>query len=386
MQDRNRRIYLDYNATTPVDPRVLEAMLPYFREDFGNPASGQHPWGWAAETAVTKSREKVASLIGAEPSEILFTAGATESNNGALFGFARHWRKENPGKPLHMLMSCVEHSSVMRAGEALRDDGVEVDFLPVRSDGTVDVADVKRALKPHTGLMSFIWVNNEVGSINPMKELAALAHERGIVLHSDATQAVGKFPVNLRELPVHLLSFSGHKIYGPKGVGALFIRGRDPVVRLEPLLFGGGQEKGIRSGTLNVPGIVGLAAAAEIVKEELPRERERLIALRDRLWAACKKDIPGARLNGPEKDRSPINLSITFPGRPIELALPKLSKIAFSTGSACSAGRVSISHVLKGCGVSVEDAQCTVRLSIGRWTTDEHIAVAASVLIDAFRG
>lgn len=386
MQDQNGRIYLDYNATTPLDPAVLERMLPYLREHFGNPASGQHAWGWAAESAVARARKQTAALIGSEESEILFTSGATESNNWALFGFVRHWKRENPGRPLHILTSSVEHSSIVKACPALADDGIEVEVLPVLPDGRVEVERVRRALKPHTGLMSFIWVNNEIGSINPIRELAELARERRVYLHSDATQAVGKIPVDVKALPVDMISFSAHKIYGPKGAGALYLRSKDPKVRIEPLLFGGGQEKGIRSGTLNVPGIVGLGEAAEICAHELPREKERLETLRDRLLASCLEEIPGCRLNGHARERSPMNLSLSFPGRPVDLALPKLQKIGFSTGSACSAGRVSISHVLKGLGVSEEDAQCTLRLSIGRWTTAEHIEAAAWALKEAFAG
>lgn len=380
----NPKIYLDYNATTPVDPQVYEKMEPYFREHFGNSASGQHSWGWTAESAITHARKQVADLIEAEPLEIIFTSGATESNNWALFGLIREWRRENPESPLHILTSAVEHSSIMNAGRALQELGVEVQFLPVNRYGQVDVADVRAALRPHTRLLSFIWANNEIGSLNPMRELAALAKEKRIYLHSDATQAVGKIPVSMKEIGVDLMSFSGHKIYGPKGVGALYLRQRDPKVSLQPLFYGGGHERGLRSGTVNVPGVVGLGEACERCRVELPSEQSRLSELRDFFIGRVLREISGSRLNGHPHERSPINTSLTFPGRPVELALPRLQGLGFSTGSACSAGRISISHVLAGIGVSEDDAQCTVRMSLGRWTTKEELDAAVEKLKVAF--
>ncbi|MBO9666429.1 MAG: cysteine desulfurase, partial [Bdellovibrio sp.] len=266
---KDQGIYFDYNATTPVDPQVYSAMEPYFKEYFGNPASAAHHWGWAAENATQKARMQVASLIGAKASEITFTSGATESNNWVMFGLLSKLREENPTGPIHFITSNVEHSSIMKGMDALKKLNVEVDFLPVNNHGQVEVATVLKAIKPHTKLMSFIWVNNEIGTINPIPEIAKVCKENQIYLHTDATQAIGKIPVNVNEMGIDLMSFSGHKIYGPKGVGALYIRSQNPKVVLNPLIYGGGQEKGLRSGTLNVPAIVGLGVASEICKTTL---------------------------------------------------------------------------------------------------------------------
>lgn len=378
------RIYLDYNATTPLDPAVFEAMKPYFLEHFGNPASGQHAWGWTAEAAATKARAQVAALINAHPQEITFTSGATEGNNTAFLGLMQQIRQEDPSAKIHIVTSQVEHSSVMNVGRALTSFGVEVDFLPVDAFGRVRPEQVLAALKPHTRLLSFIWANNEIGSLNPMRELAALAKEREIYLHTDATQAVGKIPVDVNEIPVDLMTFSGHKFYGPKGVGALYVRARNPAVRIQPLLHGGGHERGLRSGTLNVPAIVGFGKAAEIALALLPEELEKNRRLQARLIDGILAAVPGARLNGHRDERSPINVSLTM-GKPTELALPKLQRLGFSTGSACSAGRVSVSHVLAGLGLSECEASSTIRLSIGRWTTETEIEEAIRLLSAAFR-
>lgn len=378
------RLYFDYNATTPVDPAVFEAMLPYFVEHFGNPSSGQHAWGWTAEAATTRARAAVAALVGARPHEIFFTSGATEGNNTALFGVVNRIRAEDPEAPIHILVSAAEHSSVLNAARALARLGAEVDIVRVDSFGRVDPAVVAKTLKPHTRLMSFIWANNEIGTLNPMKELAALARERKVYLHTDATQAVGKLPVDLRETPVDLLTFSAHKIYGPKGVGALYVRASDPAVSLCPLLHGGGQEQGLRAGTLNVPGIVGLGKAAELAAAGMAEETARTTSLRDRLIDGVRARIPEARLNGHPTERSPINVSLTFPGRPVELRLAKLQRLGFSTGSACSAGRVSMSHVLAAIGLGESDAGCTVRLSVGRATTAADVDQAIEILAAAF--
>ncbi|MBX2987109.1 MAG: cysteine desulfurase [Bdellovibrionaceae bacterium] len=382
--DKMDRIYLDYNATTPLDPRVFDVMKPYFLEHFGNPASGQHAWGWTAEAAVTKARDQVAALLGAQVHEVYFTSGATEGNNWALFGLFHQIRAENPGAPIHVLTSAVEHSSVMNAARALRELGAEVDFLPVNSLGQVEPDTVARALKPHTRLLSFIWVNNEIGSVNPIHEIGRLAKNNQIYFHTDATQAVGKVAVDVDAAGVDMLTLSGHKIYGPKGVGAFYLRERRPHVTIKPLFFGGGHEKGLRSGTVNVPGVAGLGAACEILRHEMREENERVTGLRERLWSRLQAALPALRLNGPEHERSPINLSLTLPGRPVDRALPKLQKLGFSTGSACSAGRVSVSHVLSGLGLSEADAACTLRLSLGRWTTAEEVDRAAEILISAF--
>lgn len=376
-------IYLDYNATTPVDPQVFQAMEPYFKEHFGNPASAGHHWGWVAENAVTKARAQVASLIGAKPLEITFTAGATESNNWVIFGLINKLREENPSEPIHFITSKVEHSSVMRAMEAARKMGVEVDFLPVNSYGQVEIETIRKAIKPHTKLMSFIWVNNEIGTINPIPEIARLAKEHKIYLHTDATQAVGKIPVDATAMGVDLMSFSAHKIYGPKGIGALYIRSKDPKVQINPFIYGGGQERGLRSGTLNVPAIVGLGVAAEICQNHLAEEAARLLELRHLIWQKIQAAIPGVRLNGHPTERAPNNLNITLPGHKTEQLLPRLQKLGVSTGSACGTGTMVISHVLTGIGLSTDEVQCSLRLSLGRWTTREELLQAVEILKNA---
>lgn len=373
-------IYLDYNATTPVDPEVFQAMEPYFKHHFGNPASAGHHWGWAADNAVSKARSQVASLIEAKPSEVIFTGGATESNNWVIFGLIAKIREENPNEPIHMLTSCIEHSSIMKCLNIAKRMGIEVDFLPVTPAGTVDIDTVRCAIKPHTKLMSFIWVNNEIGSINPMKELGQLAKEKKIYLHTDATQAVGKIPVSMSEVGVDLMSFSGHKIYGPKGVGALYIRSKDPKVQICPLIYGGGQERGLRSGTLNVPGIVGLGKASEICQAQLIPEMNRLKKLQDIFWAHLQESIPGIRLNGSPTMRSPSNLNVTLPGVKTEQILPGLQRLGVSTGSACGTGSMVLSHVLQGLGLSIDEIQCSLRLSTGRWTTEKDVVEASAIL------
>ncbi|WP_413582152.1 cysteine desulfurase family protein [Bdellovibrio sp. HCB288] len=376
----DKGLYLDYNATTPVDPQVYAAMEPYFKEYFGNPASVAHHWGWTAENAVQKARMQVASLIGAKSSEITFTASATESNNWVIFGLLSKLREENPNQPIHFITSCLEHSSVLKAMQAVEKQGVEVDFLPVNKFGQVEIETLRQALKPHTKLISLIWVNNEVGSINLVSEIAKLAKEKQILLHTDATQAIGKIPVHATDMGIDLMSFSAHKFYGPKGSAALFIRGKDPKVQINPLIYGGGQEKGLRSGTLNVPAIVGLGAAAEICKMNLESEAARMTSLRNLFWQKLQAAIPGIRLNGHATERSPINLNVTLPGIKIESLAAKIQKLGVSMGSACSSGSVSISHVLKGIGVTPEEASCTLRLSLGRWTNEDDIQRAVDML------
>jgi cysteine desulfurase len=378
-------IYLDYNATTPVDPEVFHVMQPYFTTHFGNPASFAHQWGWAADKAVQKAREQVAHLIHAKPLEIHFTAGATESNNWVVFGLLEKFRAHGT-EPLHFVTSNIEHSSVLNTMKEVARRGVEVDFVPCNRYGQVDVDRVRKVLKPHTRLMSFMWVNNEIGSINPMKELTLLAKERQIYLHTDATQALGKIPVDVTAIEVDLLSASAHKFYGPKGAGLLYVRGQNPKVQLPPFIFGGGQERGQRSGTLNVPAIVGFGAAAELAEKLLPTEQERMTSLRNSLWQQIRSHVPTARLNGHPTERSPINLSITFPGRNIEALLPKLVGLGFSQGSACHTGTIEVSPMLAALGLNREEAQGTLRLSVGRWTTEAEIARAAELLGHAFNG
>lgn len=385
METNAAPIYFDYNATTPVDPEVFADMEPYFKQHFGNPASAGHTWGWAAEAAVAKGRDQVASLIGAKPQEVIFTSGATESNNWAVFGLLSKLREINPQEPVHFITSNVEHSSIMKAMAALGRWNVDVDFLPVDSFGQVHVEQVKKALRPHTRMMSFIWVNNEIGTINPIGELAALAKENRIYLHTDATQAVGKIPLNVTEMGIDLMSFSAHKIYGPKGIGALYIRGKDPKVQLDPLIYGGGQERGLRSGTINVPGVVGFGKAAEICRLQGAYESSRILELKQSLWRQLQESIPGVKLNGHPSVRAVNNLNITLPNVKTEKLLGHLQKLGVSTGSACGTGAMVISHVLTGIGLSNEEVQCSLRLSLGRWTTAEEITRATEVLKSALK-
>lgn len=373
-------IYFDYNATTPVDPEVFAVMEPYFKQHFGNAASAGHIWGWAAENAVNHAREQVATLIGCKPQEIIFTSGATESNNTAVFGLISKIRENNPNEKIHFITSSIEHSSIIRSMEAARRWNVDVTVLPVDKYGQVSLEDVKKSLLPHTKMMSFIWVNNEIGTINPMLEIAKIAKENKIYLHTDATQAVGKIPVNVTEMGIDLMSFSGHKIYGPKGVGALYLRGKDPKVQIDPYLYGGGQERGLRSGTANVPGIVGFGKAAELCANKRAHESARLSELTKNLWEQLQVAIPGVKLNGHPTERAANNLNITLPGAKTEKLLSHLQKLGVSTGSACGTGAMVISHVLTGIGLSSEEVQCSLRLSLGRWTTPEEITQAVQIL------
>jgi cysteine desulfurase len=368
-------IYLDYNSSTPVDPKVLEAMLPFLKDDFGNPSSQGHPWGWAADKAVNTARSQVASLIGCDNKEITFTSGATESNNWAVFGLIHHLMRKSAGEKIHIISSTVEHNSILNGLKYAQELGVEVDFLEVNTEGLVHIDDVAKKIKPHTRLISIMWVNNEIGSINDVVKIGNLAKSKQIYFHTDGTQAVGKLPMNLKELPIDMLSFSGHKIYGPKGVGVLYKRRKDPFVDIDPLFLGGGQENGQRSGTLNVPGIVGIGKACEIINQNFETEQRHNRELLAQLLQGLQSIFPDIKLNGPAdlNNRSPINLSITFPerlGGDLSLRIPG---VGVSTGSACSTGKISSSHVLKGIGVTPEDSSRTLRLSVGRYTTTEDI-------------
>lgn len=377
---KKNAIYLDYNATTPVDSQVFAAMEPYFKDLFGNPSSASHQWGWTAESAVQKARNQVARLIGAAPQEIYFTSGATEANNWALFGLITKVKAENPNAPIHILSSNAEHSSVLQTLKMAQALGVEVDFVPVDSTGRVAVSDVKKLLKPHTKLLSFIWVNNEVGTLNPISELVELAKENKIYLHTDGTQAVGKIPVDVQNIEVDLLSFSAHKIYGPKGVGVLYIRSKNPKVQINAHIMGGGQERGLRSGTLNVPGIVGMGKAAEIASEILVSENERQEKLRSYFCDLLKSEIPDSQINGHPTERAANTLNIYLPDYHPSQSLGGLQNLGVSAGSACASGSVSLSHVLKAMGKSEAQIESSIRVSMGRETTQEEIQEAIAIL------
>ncbi len=377
-------IYLDYNATTPMDPRVLEAMLPFFTEHFGNPASSQHLWGWTAARAIEKARHQVAGLISAKPTEIYFNSGATEGNNWVFQSLFHQWQETGKNGKFHVLSSPVEHSSVLKTLDHLKKLGADIEYVPVNSYGQVEVSEVKKRLTSDTRLMSFIWANNEVGSLNPINELCELAHENKIYFHSDATQAVGKIKVDLEVSKVDFLTLSAHKIYGPKGSGAVFVRSKNPRIELQPLIWGGGQEKGARSGTVNVPGVVGLGSACEICHQELNEPTHPLLSLRNDFLKDLMNEIPGIKLNGHPENRVFTNLSLTMHGKRVEEALPLLMRLGFSTGSACSSGTLKGSYVLKAMGLSEQEMASTIRLSVGRSTTSNELKEALELLKKAF--
>lgn len=379
-------IYLDYNATTPTDPDVIESMIPFLYENFGNPSNTLNAYGWAAENAVKEAALNVAELIHCLPQELVWNAGATEGNNTIVFSLIRKLKQTHPDEKIHFITSQAEHWSVINSFKAAQQfEGIEIDIIPVDEFGIVSVEQLKKYIKPYTRLVSLMWVNNEIGSINPIQKLATYCNENKIYFHTDATQAIGKVDVNLQTAPIHFLTFSAHKFYGPKGIGCLFTRNS---IQLDPLLFGGGQQKNQRSGTLNVPAIVGTGTAAKIAKVKMHEEALRTRALLKKLFTDLKQQLPELKLNGPSIDsielRSPVNLSLQF-NKSADLVLPQLSKIAFSLGSACSTTEMISSHVLKAIGLTTHQAQGTIRLSIGRWTTETDIQQAAETLIGAFK-
>ncbi len=369
-----RRVYLDHNATTPVAPEVLAAMLPYFSEEYGN-ASSIHTFGQHARGAVEEARESVAELLGGRPAEIVFSSGGTESNNHAIFGAvgAAH------GGPKHVITSAIEHSAVLDPCSALEKRGVVVTVLPVDREGVVNPEDVRRAIRPETVLITIMLANNELGTIEPMEEIGKIAAQTGVTLHTDAVQAAGKIPIDVKKLGVHLLSISAHKLYGPKGVGALYVR---KGTRLEPLLYGGHSERDRRPGTEDVSSIAGLGKAAELALTHMKEEGRRIAALRDRLENGLLERIPHARVNGYRARRTPNTTNLTLPfieGESMVIALD-LKGIACSTGAACSSGSVEPSHVLTAIGLAPEDARATLRLSLGHQTTDEEIDFALDTI------
>jgi cysteine desulfurase len=372
-------IYMDNHATTPVDPRVLEAMLPYFSEIYGNAASRNHPFGWEAEAAVETARKQVAKLINAYPKEIVFTSGATESDNLALKGAA--WACRAKGN--HIVTLPTEHKAVLDPLKRLEKEGFRVTYVPVGPDGLVDPDNVRRALTDRTVLVSAMAANNEIGVLQPIAEIGKHCHERGLLFHTDAVQAVGKVPVDVETMQTDLLSISAHKIYGPKGAGALYVRSRNPAVELAPLLDGGGHEGGRRSGTLNVPGIVGLGKACELSMEEMPQESKRLGALRDRLHHGIVSRLEGVSVNGSLERRLPHNLNLSFGGVEGESLLLGMNDIAVSLGSACMSRTREPSYVLRALGVSDERAQSAVRFGLGRFNTEEEVDYAIGRVVEA---
>ncbi|MCA9656059.1 MAG: cysteine desulfurase [Myxococcales bacterium] len=368
-------IYLDNHATTRCAPQVVDAMLPYFSEQFGNPASIHHPFGWDAEDAVRKAQGSVARLLGARDHEIVFTSGATESNQLALLsGLLRR-----PGS--HVVVSAVEHKSIASIVESLREFGCTATVVPVDSTGRVDPEAVAQAIGPHTVVVSVMHANHEVGTINPIAEIGALCRERGVLMHTDATQSFGKVPIDVDAMSIDLLSLSGHKCYGPKGIGALYVRSG---VRITPLCPGGGQQGGLRGGTLPVPLIAGLGVASELARDRMTLESEHTRSLRDRLWRALESALPGVQSNGDPRHRLPGNLNVAFEGVDSELILESVrSRLAVSTGSACSSSRLEPSYVLTAMGLSTKRAQSSLRFGIGRFNTVGEIDEAAALVVDA---
>jgi len=375
-------IYMDNHATTPVDPRVLEVMLPYFTEHYGNAASRNHRFGWEAEAAVETARQQIAKLINASPKEIVFTSGATESDNLAIKGVARACRH----KGNHIVTLPTEHKAVLDPCQHLEQEAFDVTCVPVGPDGRVDPDDVKRALRDETILVTVMEANNEIGVLQPMAEIGRPCRERAILFHTDAVQAVGKVPIDVEALGIDLLSISAHKIYGPKGVGALYVRGRNPAVELAPLIEGGGHERGMRSGTLNVPGIVGLGKACELCRQEMPEESGRLRALRDRLKEGIVSGLEGVSVNGSLEHRLPHNLNVGFSGIEGESLLVGMNDVAVSLGSACMSARREPSYVLKALGVSDERAQSSVRFGLGRFNTEEEVDYVINRVIETVTG
>ncbi len=365
-----RTIYMDHHATTPVDPRVLDAMLPYFCEKFGNAASRNHRYGWEAEAAVERAREQIAKLIGAKPKEIIFTSGATESDNLAIKGVLEFYRE----KGNHIVTVVTEHKAVIDTCRALERKGLAtVTYLPVDRFGCIDLDDLRNAITDRTVLISVMHANNEIGTIHPIAEIGKIAKERGVLFHTDATQAVGKIPVNVEAMGIDLMSFTAHKLYGPKGCGALYVRSKGPRVRLVPQMDGGGHERGLRSGTLNVPGIVGFGAACEIAQQEMHAEAERLLALRERLHRGITRHLDEVYLNGHPTERLPGNLNLSFAYVEGESLLMGLKDIAVSSGSACTSATLEPSYVLKALGVGEELAHTSIRFGLGRFNTAEEV-------------
>ena len=369
-------IYMDYGATTPVDPRVVDAMIPWLREHFGNPASRSHAWGWDAEAAVGKAREQVAALIGADPREIVWTSGATESNNLAIKGAAHFYQSR--GK--HIITVKTEHKAVLDTTRELERQGFEVTYLSVKDDGLLDLEAFKAALRPDTILVSVMFVNNEIGVIQDIPAIGTICRERGIIFHVDAAQATGKVQIDMATLPVDLLSLASHKTYGPKGIGALYVR-RKPRVRLEAQMHGGGHERGMRSGTLPTHQIVGMGEAFRIAREEMVTEGERIRALQQRLLNGLK-DIEQVFVNGDMERRVPHNLNISFNYVEGESLIMGVKGIAVSSGSACTSASLEPSYVLRALGRSDELAHSSLRMTIGRFTTEEEIDYAVTILKD----
>jgi cysteine desulfurase len=374
-------IFMDNHSTTPMDPRVLEAMLPYFVEKFGNAASRNHSFGWEAEKAVDHAREQIARLIHCDSKEIIFTSGATESDNLALKGVAEMYRE----KGNHVITVVTEHKAILDTAKRLEKMGLEVTYLPVEANGLINPDVVKAAITDKTILISIMMANNEIGVIQPIAEIGKIAKERGVLFHCDATQGVGKIPVDVQAMGIDLMSFSAHKMYGPKGIGALYVRKKNPRVRIAPMMDGGGHERGMRSGTLNVPGIVGFGAACELCEKELTEETTRLTRLRERLKDLILKGLDEVYLNGHPEKRLPQNLNMSFAYVEGESLLMGLKEIALSSGSACTTATLEPSYVLRSLGVGSDLAHSSLRFGLGRFNTEEEVDYVAQRVVETVR-
>jgi cysteine desulfurase len=374
-------IYMDNHATTRLDPRVLEAMMPYLTDAYGNAASRSHGFGWAADQAVEKARAQVAKLIGATAREIVFTSGATESDNLAITGAV-----QAAGSRGHVITQATEHNAVLDTCRWLEKQGCRVTILPVDAEGLIRLDDLRLAIEGDKPLLvTILAANNEIGTIQPIDAIGTLCREHGVLFHTDAAQAVGKIPIDVSRTNVDLLSISGHKIYGPKGIGALYVRRRNPRVELTEQMHGGGHERGMRSGTLNVPGIVGLGAACELALAELESESVRLAALRDHLQSKLESGLDRVRINGSQQNRLPGNLNMTFENVDSETLMMGLKDVALSSGSACTSAKIEPSHVLRAIGLSEESAHSTIRFGLGRFNTEEEVDHVAERLVDVVK-
>jgi len=374
-------IYMDNHATTPLDPRVLEAMMPYLTDQFGNAASRNHKFGWEAEEAVEEARRQIAALIGADAREIVFTSGATESDNLAVKGVAWMYREKGD----HIITAVTEHKAILDTCKHLEKEGFRVTFLPVDSKGLVDLDDLRKAITDKTILISIMTANNEVGVIQDIKAIGKIARERGVLFHTDAVQAAGKVPFNVNEMNVDIASLSAHKFYGPKGVGALYVRRRNPRVLLTPIIDGGGHERGMRSGTLNVPGIVGFGKAAQIAREEMPKESAEMFRLRERLRTTLERELDEIYINGDLQRRLPGNLNMSFAYVEGESLLMGINDVAVSSGSACTSASLEPSYVLKALGVGEDLAHTSIRFGIGRFNTEEEVDYVAGRVTEVVR-
>jgi cysteine desulfurase len=374
-------IYLDNHATTPMDPRVLDAMLPYFTEKFGNAASRNHSFGWEAEKGVDEARARIAGLIGANPKEIIFTSGATESNNLAIKGVAEMYAERGN----HIITAATEHKAVLDTCKKLEKHGCRVSYLPVKNDGLLDLDMLREAITDKTILVSIMYANNEIGVIQPVSEIGKICKEKGVLFHSDAVQAVGKVPVNVIKDNVDLMSLTAHKLYGPKGVGALYVRRKSPRVQLTAQMDGGGHERGMRSGTLNVPGIVGFGEAAALAHREMPEESQRLRHLRDKLRNRLESELDEVFINGTMEHRLPHNLNISFAYVEGESLLMGINDVAVSSGSACTSATLEPSYVLKALGVGDDLAHTSIRFGLGRFTTEEEIDYVGNRVVEVVR-